>query len=1833
MKNLRLRTLVLAAAFLLAGTIVRAQVVVTATAGVMGPTLYPTLSAALADVNAGLPQGVIGIGIMSNITETGPCVLNASGAGSAIYTQLTIAPVVDGVTISGPTPLGRGLIELNGADNVIIDGDNPNTGGVNRNLTIQNTAAVTIARTSCIRLATSSLITNCDNVTIRNLNIAGSGTGRNSSGVISETLTWGIVASGNASTAAATTAPSALAAATLMASGQTANNLLITNNSIQTVSRGISIAGSAGTLSALSITNNTIGNATAGAADQVWGIGMTVQGSNNGTISGNIIYVEGYIQSSTANKGIDVGLLSANGTCTIERNEIRRLINNDATTWPASGINVSGGTNHLIRNNFISGLGNNMVSGTGAFGEVYGVYGIRLAGGTGHMVYYNTVHLTGAIPGTTSTNLTACFVITLTSITGCDVRNNVFSNQMTGGPVTAQDMRHTCLLLPSGATSAMNLTLNNNRYYQGGAATSTIAQVGFVSGSSTDYLAANFSAAAITPATNLRSYTSTLSAAGTNDNASAASTAAPPLVSATNLHANLAAGNITDLEGLAAVIAGTTTDFDLDTRNVTTPDIGADEFILSGCVSASGGTITPATQTVCAGQTVTMTSTGATSGSGITYQWMVGSTSGGPYTNVVGGSGATTTSYTTAVLSAGTYYYVLQTTCSLGPVTGLSNQLTVTVNGNPTVGVTPTSATYCSGAPAIALTATGAIGYAWTPSAGLSATTGANVNASPTSSTVYTVTGVDANGCFGQATTTITAAPTPTVVVTATPSVVCTGGNSQMLAVPTSSLYTAMPIAYAPTVGVGTNATTGDDAVSGAITLPFTFNFYGTPQTQLFVYTNGFVEFGTSSASTTVYGALMPTAAAPNNIIAGVFSDLNSNVAGQITTYTTGVSPNRIFTVYFNNVPFYSSAASPFTTGNTNFQIQLFETSNIVEIHVGNVTGQSTTTANKSLGIEDGTGANAVSPASRNFVNWTAGTAEAWRFVPTTYTYGWTPATFLTSTTIANPMATSVTSSTTYTVTVTTNSGCTTTGSAGILVGAPLVTTATITPSTTVCEGTTVTFNGGASGGGAPYSYSWAGPNSFSSTAQSPTLATTVAASGTYTLTVTDGCATISTSSVTLTVNALPVVGVTPASATFCAGSPAITLNATGATTFNWAPSAGLTSTTGASVDASPSGNTTYTVIGTDGNGCSASATTTITSSAPPTGVVASASQSTICAGDSIDLSSTASATATVLSQDFTSLGSWTVTNNPSSPPVTYWMSQTAPYSIAAGSLNFTNFATPNGGNFYMSNSDAGGSGSTTNTVLTSPVFSTVGLTSANLTFEHLYQRWASGDITVAVEISTDGGATWSTLQAYTSDQGTVTANAQAATAANISLAAYLNQSNLRLRYNYVAVWGYYWIVDNIVVSGNAVYTYNWTSSPASFTSTLQNPADVVPGATTDYIVAVSNAAGCAAMDTVAVTVNALPSVVANATATTVCMNDAVTFTGSGAVSYTWDNGITDGVPFNVTTTDNYVVTGTDANGCMNWDSVMVTVNALPAVVANATATTVCMNDAVTFTGSGATSYTWDNGVTDGVPFNVTTTDNYVVTGTDANGCMNMDSITVNVNALPSVVANATATTICMNDSVIFTGSGAVSYTWDNGVTDGVPFNVPATDTYVVTGTDGNGCMNMDSILITVNVPNGSLTLPMDTVCQTLGVITLGGESPAGGTWSGPGVTGNTFDPMVSGLGTIGITYMFTDSNGCSGAVVDSFVVDLCMDITGPVVTSGVTIYPNPNEGQFIIQLAQVPNAPVQVELTNELGQVIDAFTMTSTTKEMNIMQLEGGVYFVRVIEGNNVSVHRVVKQ
>jgi gliding motility-associated-like protein len=131
-------------------------------------------------------------------------------------------------------------------------------------------------------------------------------------------------------------------------------------------------------------------------------------------------------------------------------------------------------------------------------------------------------------------------------------------------------------------------------------------------------------------------------------------------------------------------------------------------------------------------------------------------------------------------------------------------------------------------------------------------------------------------------------------------------------------------------------------------------------------------------------------------------------------------------------------------------------------------------------------------------------------------------------------------------------------------------------------------------------------------------------------------------------------------------------------------------------------------------------------------------------------------------------------------------------------------------------------------------------------------------------------------------------------------------------------------------------------------------------------------------------------------------------------------------------------VTGTDGNGCVNTATKSITVNALPTVTATSTPSSgaVCIGDNATLNGSGASSYTWSGGITNGTAFAPTTTTSYTVTGTDANGCVNTAAKSITVNALPTAAAIIASDNKVMEGSTLNLtaaasgGTAAYTYTW-----------------------------------------------------------------------------------------------------------------------------------------------------------------------------------------------------------
>jgi hypothetical protein len=233
------------------------------------------------------------------------------------------------------------------------------------------------------------------------------------------------------------------------------------------------------------------------------------------------------------------------------------------------------------------------------------------------------------------------------------------------------------------------------------------------------------------------------------------------------------------------------------------------------------------------------------------------------------------------------------------------------------------------------------------------------------------------------------------------------------------------------------------------------------------------------------------------------------------------------------------------------------------------------------------------------------------------------------------------------------------------------------------------------------------------------------------------------------------------------------------------------------------------------------------------------------------------------------------------------------------------------------------------------------------------------------------------------------------------------------------------------------------------------------------------------------------------------------------------------------------------------------------------------------------------------------------------NGCGSSpaQTIDITVNALPTVSANASATSVCQGNQVTLTGSGAASYTWDNSVTNGVAFEPSATTTYTVTGTDANGCSNTAQITITVN------PLPVVTVSNNANTLTV---NQAGATYQW--IDCNNNNAPISGANN----QSFTPTTSGSYAVV--VALNGCVDTSAcqTVTITGVdkenlskqvfSIYPNPNRGNFTIQSTKGG----VFELIDVTGKVIHTYIISNTQQTVN-ENLPAGIYFVREKESGTI--------
>ena len=719
------------------------------------------------------------------------------------------------------------------------------------------------------------------------------------------------------------------------------------------------------------------------------------------------------------------------------------------------------------------------------------------------------------------------------------------------------------------------------------------------------------------------------------------------------------------------------------------------------------------------------------------------------------------------------------------------------------------------------------------------------------------------------------------------------------------------------------------------------------------------------------------------------------------------------------------------------------------------------------------------------------------------YTFTWSPNSNTTATA-------SGLSAGTYTVTVNDKNNC------------PSVVTFTMTQPAVIAVNPSVTANvkcnGGntgsaataATGGTTPYTYSWTGGGT-NSTKTGLTF-------GSYTVTVTDKNGCTGTGSVSITQpTSLTVLANTTANEA-CNGGSIGSVSSTptgGITPYTYLWSGGGTNSTKTGLTAG-----TFTITLTDNNGCTATASATVTQPVLLT-VTANVTANESCNGGNT--------------------GSVSATPGGGTTPYTY--------AWSGGGTNTTKTGLSIG-TYTITLTDHNGCTATSSATITQPVVLTV---IANTTTNVLCNGGSTGNVASTPSGGTSpytylwtGGSTNSTETGLSIGTYTITVtdkNGCSATASTAITQPTLLSVTANTTANINCNGGSTGSVSSTPSGGTSPYTYSWTGG-----STISTETGLSAGT---YTITVTDKNGCAATASTAISQPTQLTVLANTTANVSCngsSNGSVSSTPSGGSSpytYSWTGGSTLSTETGLSA-GTYTITINDKNGCSATASATITEPAQLTVSANTTANVNCNGGntgSVSSTPSGGTSpytYSWTGGST-----NITETGlsagSYTITLTDNNGCSATASTTITEPTQLTVLANTTANVNCgggNNGSVSATPAGGTApytYVWNPSGNTNSNLTGASAGCYTVTVTDNNGCSATATSCVTQPASLSALAgLTSQVTCNggadgSVASSASGGTMPYSYSWTGGSTNSNE-----TGLSAGTYTVTITDNNGCS---------------------------------------------------------------------------------------------------
>jgi gliding motility-associated-like protein len=1031
---------------------------------------------------------------------------------------------------------------------------------------------------------------------------------------------------------------------------------------------------------------------------------------------------------------------------------------------------------------------------------------------------------------------------------------------------------------------------------------------------------------------------------------------------------------------------------------------------------------------------------------------------------------------TSAIIGTGGTYSLLVT---IGSCTAASTT-SVTVYTLPTPTASNTGP-YCPGN-TIQLNVGAFSTYTWTGTASFASNAQNPIQGSATTANggVYTVSVTDVNGCSNTSTTNVVVNPTPTPVI---------GSNS--------------PVCLNNSINLTASGGT-------------TYSWSGP---------NGFIS-----------AAQNPTIPSATAIHAGIYSctitSLNCPAIGTVnvivTTPTTTATNTGPYCVA-QTIQLNTSAATSYTwSGPAGFSSNLQNptttaligtsgTYNLL-VTIGTCTAAATTSVTVYT-LPTPTAVNTGPYCPGNTIQLNVGAFS---------TYTWTgPSSFASNSQNPTQGSAAAANAGVYTVAVTDINGCTNTSTTNVIVNPnPIPIAGSNNP---VCINTDINLT--ASGG---TSYSWSGPNGFTSAVQNPTVVSaTPVNAGIYTVTVTAlSCTATGTVNVTVTTPTTSASNTGP----YCDGAT-IQLNAVAATSYTWTGPGGFSSSLqNPTLTATAGATGVYNLLVSVGT-CTASSSTPVTVNALP--VPLPANTGAYCPGNTIQLNVSAYNTYT-----------WS-----------------GPSSFASNLQNPSqgNSTTANGGIYTVSVTDVNGcigSGTTNVVVNPSPVptatnngpvcgGSQLVLNAGGGT---TYQ-W-SGPNGFSSAVQNPSIAPTTTLEAgiYTV---TVTLTSCTAVATTTVIVTTPTSSATNT--------GPYCANTTIQLNASAGSSYAW-AGPGGYSSGGQNPTRPNSATSMSGLYSVTVTIGtCTSVSTTSVTVNPVPvpNIGSNSP---VCVNQPINFTGGGGTNYSWSgpNGFSSTAQnptIALSTTlaaGNYSLIVTDVNTCTASITTPVTVNTLPVITVNNP--TVCANQTINITSNGGSLYSWSGPAAfistaqnPSIPnANTGMTGAYTVTVTSAQGCTNTAVSNVSVFPLPTpnIISNSP---VCVGGTLTLNGSGGVTYNWsgpsfNNSTQNPTINNVAMSNNGIYTLLVSSGsCTASTTATIVINplpVPNIMSNSP---VCIG-NPIHFTGNGGVNYLWSGPFgfssvVQNPTLTPSVmSNMGNYTLTVV--DANNCTNTTTANVIVN-----------------------------------------------------------------------------------------